>query len=128
MTKRKGKYNATSAMVAGQRFDSQAEARRYIELQLLERAGAISGLQVHPRIELQAAFTDRDGKRWPPIIYEADFSYIEGEEKIIEDVKGYETAVFRLKRKLFLKCYPALVLRVIGAGIKAPATEVKHGF
>jgi len=116
MTTRRGKYNARAATVAGQRFDSQAEARRYGELVLLENAGAITGLEVHPRFELQPAFTDSSGKRWTAICYEADFSYTEDGAPVVEDVKGCETAAFRLKRKLFLQRYPALTLRVIRAG------------
>ena len=81
----------------------------------LEAAGAITGLEVHPRFELQPAFTDGSGKRWTAITYEADFSYTEDGARVIEDVKGCETAVFRLKRKLFLQRYPALRLRVVRA-------------
>ncbi len=116
MKTRRGKYNARRAEAGGRRFDSQAEAARYSELVLLEAAGAIIGLEVHPRFELQPAFTDGDGRRWPAITYEADFSYTEGGAAIVEDVKGYQTAVFRLKRKLFLQAYPGLTLRVIRAG------------
>ncbi len=113
--KRPSKYKSRVAEVAGLRFDSQAEARRYSELALLEAAGAITGLEVHPRFELQPAFTDSSGKRWAAITYEADFSYTEDGAPIVEDVKGMQTAVFRLKRKLFLKAHPGLTLRVIQA-------------
>ncbi len=115
MTERRGKYNATPATVAGVRFDSQAEARRYTELLLLARAGAIADLVIHPRYELQAAFTDAAGQRWPAIHYVADFGYTQAGAGIVEDVKGHATAVFRLKQKLFLYQYPDLTLRVIAA-------------
>lgn len=112
---RRGKYNARAAHVDGLRFDSQAEARRYAELKLLEAAGVIAGLEVHPRFELQAAFKDHAGKGWAAIVYEADFAYFEDGARIVEDVKGIETPAFRLKRKLFLRRYPGLALRVIPA-------------
>lgn len=115
MSTRRGKYNARRAEAGGVRFDSQAEARRYGELVLLEAAGAIGDLAIHPKYELQPAFTDSSGKRWAAITYEADFSYTEDGAPVVEDVKGYETAVFRLKRKLFLKAHPGLTLRVIQA-------------
>ncbi len=113
--RRPSKYKSRVAEVVGLRFDSRAEAARYSELALLEAAGAITSLEVHPRFELQPAFTDSSGKRWTAITYEADFSYTEDGARVIEDVKGCETAVFRLKRKLFLQRYPALRLRVIQA-------------
>ncbi len=115
MTERKAKYNARAVMMAGERFDSRAEARRYADLQLLEAAGAIRDLEIHPKYELQAAFTDQSGKRWAAIAYEADFAYMEDGARIVEDVKGYATDVFRLKRKLFLYRYPDLNLRIIAA-------------
>ena len=113
--RRPSKYKSRVAEVAGLRFDSQAEARRYSELAILEAAGAISGLAVHPRYELQAAFTDNAGQRWAAILYEADFAYTEDGAPVVEDVKGCATAAWRLKRKLFLYRYPALTLRVIQA-------------
>lgn len=112
MTERRSKYHARPATVDGWRFDSQAEARRYTELSVLARAGEIADLVIHPRYELQAAFTDRTGKRWAAITYEADFAYTEGGARVVEDVKGHPTAIFRLKRKLFLARYPGLELRV----------------
>lgn len=114
----RNKYQARRVTLDGIAFDSQAEAARYAELKLLQAAGAIAGLRVHPRFELQAAFEDREGRRWPAIVYEADFVYTEHGAQVLEDVKGYETPVWKLKRKLFLKQYPALTLRVIPAGRK----------
>ena len=32
--------------------------------------------------------------------YKADFTYIENGESITEDVKGYKTAIYKLKKKL----------------------------
>ncbi len=77
MTQRRGKYNARAVYIGALRFDSLAEAARYRELTLLEAAGAITGLEIHPRFELQPAFTDGDGRRWTAITYEGDFSYTE---------------------------------------------------
>ncbi|NCB05918.1 MAG: DUF1064 domain-containing protein, partial [Clostridia bacterium] len=39
----RSKFNAKATVVDGIRFDSQAEARRYGQLQALQAAGAISG-------------------------------------------------------------------------------------
>jgi hypothetical protein len=98
------KYNARKTTVDGYTFDSKAEAARYSELRLLEQAGEIHGLVVHPRFELQPAF-DRGGRRERAICYIADFQYnMEPGITIVEDVKGgkaTQTEVFRLKRKMW---------------------------
>lgn len=95
--------------------DSGDEARRYGALLLLERAGRIRKLQVHPRHTILPAFHDRHGRRHEAVEYEADFAYLEGGEQVVEDVKGPETAVWKLKEKLFLYTLRHLELRVIPA-------------
>lgn len=107
------KYNASPTTRAGRKFDSKLEANRWQDLELLERAGQISDLEFKPVYELQPAFRDRDGKKWKAITYVADASYVEAEQEIVEDVKGVETAVFKIKRKMFLYRYPELVLRIV---------------
>ena len=96
------KYRAQKTIVDNITFDSKAEARRYNLLKLLERTGQITGLVLQPKFIIQPAFTRCDGKRIRGVKYLADFAYydeLEGRH-IIEDVKGVETAVFKLKRKL----------------------------
>lgn len=106
--------------VDGFSFDSKAEARRYQELCLLEAAGQIEDLAVHPLYQLQAAFTDSTGRRHRAIHYEGDFSYTEVLDPqsvqgraVVEDVKGHRTEVFKLKEKLLRFRYPSIELRVI---------------
>ena len=43
----------------------------------------------------------------------SDFKYIENGKTIVEDVKGIQTDVFKLKHKIFEKVYPDLELRII---------------
>lgn len=109
------KYNARLTTFNGIRFDSFSEATRYKDLFVAQKAGHISDLTVHPPFELQPAFTDHNGKRRRAIVYEADFSYVDKAtgKRVIEDVKGLETPVFKLKYKLFLYRYPGLDLRII---------------
>jgi len=116
----RSKYNARRVTLDGFRFDSEAEARRYGELKILQAAGTIAGLAVHPRFELQAAFEDCEGQRWPPVVYVADFAYTENGAPVVEDVKGFETEAWKLKRRLFLARYPEHALRVIYAGGPRP--------
>jgi len=114
------KYGNRKKEVDGYTFDSLAEAARYQELCLLEAAGEIGMLKVHPRYELQPAFTDASGKRQRAITYEADFEYQDRSEivwrTVVEDVKGgrgTQTAVFKLKAKLFRFKYPQLCFEVV---------------
>ena len=98
------KYNAKKTSVDGITFDSKAEARRYQELKLLERGGVIRNLELQPKYELMPAFVDVTGKKQRAMHYVADFRYVdERGVTVVEDVKGVETAVFKLKRKLMLQ-------------------------
>ena len=115
MSERRGKYNARKQEADGYVFDSQAEARHYIdELRPRFLAGEIVGLIVHPVYELQPAFRDRNGKHIRPITYEADFEYSEHEDRVVVvDVKGVRTETFRLKAKMFQYMYPMCELRIV---------------
>lgn len=93
-------------------FDSIAESKRYKELALLQKAKKIENLQLQPKFLLQESFK-KNGKTYRKIEYIADFMYEENGQVIVEDVKGKETEVFRLKHKLFEKKYPELELRII---------------
>jgi len=121
MTQRRGKYNARKTTIDGYTFDSAAEARRYGALKLLEKSGDILHLKVHPKFELQAAFVDNTGSKVRAIFYEGDFEYVEEPyaRMVVEDVKGVETAVFKLKSKIFRRQYPEYDFRVI------PSKDVK---
>ena len=99
-------------MVKSLLFDSAKEAQRYRELKLLEKAGEISNLELQPRFLLQESFK-KNGKTYRKIEYVADFKYIEKGKTKVEDVKGLQTDVFKIKHKLFEKKYPDLELRII---------------
>ncbi len=93
------KFNARRTEVNGISFASAKEGRRYAELKLLERAGQIRNLELQPRFDLIV-----NGKK--VCRYIADFAFFEGNERIVLDVKGYETREFKLKRKLFEALFP----------------------
>lgn len=98
------KYHATKTVIDGITFDSKREAKRYQELKLLERAGAIRDLKRQVRYELIPAF-DCDGKHYRPTTYIADFVYtdVNTGKEVVEDCKGYRTDVYRLKAKLLAR-------------------------
>ena len=103
---RPNKYNNHKTIVDGIKFDSIREAERYQELKLLEEAGKISHLELQPVVVLQDKFVYR-GKVIRAITYRADFAYFDHavNKGVIEDVKGMETDVFKIKKKMFLKKY-----------------------
>ena len=106
------KFGNVPTVLFNVKFDSAAEAWYYpILLERLE-AGEIKDLHLQPRYELLPAF-ERDGKRIAATFYQADFDFLEGDARIVLEVKGHETAVWRLKKKMFLHKYPNLVLRVV---------------
>ena len=107
------KYNATKTIVDGLTFPSKAEAARYQELQLMIYAGEISDLQLQPSFVLLPGFVDNRGKTQRGITYKADFLYVEDGQTVVEDVKGMETPVFKLKAKLFRYNYPDIQFRIV---------------
>jgi len=110
------KFHAKPAEFDGIRFDSQKELARYQELLLLEKAGEISSIIVHPVFPLQEAFVYQ-GKKEQKITYSPDFSYYDKKDRhVIEEVKGgnaTRTTAFEIKRKMFLYRYPEYDYRII---------------
>lgn len=102
--------NAKKVKDDGHTFDSKREHARYLELKLLERAGEITLLEVHPRIRIVIAGVaiklKSDGyPNGRQLTYVADFRYVDRKTGAVvwEDVKmqsGHRPEVYRLKRAL----------------------------
>jgi hypothetical protein len=103
------KYNSSPVETDGIKFDSRSEARRHNELLLMLRAGEIDALFTHPRFNLQPDFV-YNGKHYLGIIYEADFQYMDMKDGkiVVEEVKGFKTKDYMLKRKMFMYQYPEI--------------------
>jgi hypothetical protein len=99
------KYHNKKTMVDNVTFDSIAEANRYVELKMMQKTGKIWGLELQPRFELQGKFVDNKGVKHGAITYVADFLYVEEDQVVVEDVKGMQTPVYKLKKKIFLYTY-----------------------
>lgn len=101
------KYNSKKTVVDGQKFDSRKEANRYQELLLLERVGAIKNLSRQVKFVLIPSQRDEvTGKVVErECSYRADFEYTEDGKTIVEDVKGFKTKEYIIKRKLLLWRY-----------------------
>lgn len=99
LRRRASKYYAVSTVIDGIRFASKREARRYRQLELLQKAGEISGLCLQPRFPISV-----NGEH--VCEYRADFSYKDKSgEVVVEDVKGVKTPVYRLKKRLVRALY-----------------------
>lgn len=102
------KYNARKTTVDGLTFDSQKEADYYCQLKIRVLAGEVENFELQPEFVLQEEFI-RDGRKYAPIIYRADFKliYPDGREEIV-DVKGHKTREYRMKKKMLMARYPDL--------------------
>lgn len=114
----KNKYHSKKIEVGGIVFDSKKEAKRYSELLLLEKAGAITELQRQVKyilIPAQREFSmevytkGRNKGCFKPgkllekeCAYIADFVYKEDGRIVVEDTKGFRTKDYIIKRKLML--------------------------
>ncbi|MEA4920640.1 MAG: DUF1064 domain-containing protein [Clostridiaceae bacterium] len=117
------KYNAHPTKVvmsdgSVHTFPSAKEARRYKELELLQRAGKIFNLRWQVPFELIPTQVRENGKKEQPARYIADFVYIADGREVIEDTKGYtdtKSAAYKLytvKRKLMLQRYGITIKEV----------------
>ena len=115
MPRKRSKYRNKRVMYKGIWFDSVAEKRRYMELEIALAAKDIKDLECQPKFLLQDKFEDRNGNKHRAIHYIADFKYFDRStgEMVVEDVKGKETKDFKIKMKLFLKKYPQYVFRLV---------------
>lgn len=97
------KYHNRKITRDGQTFDSVKEYRRFVELSLLERAGAIKDLKRQVKFELIPS-QKVDGKVVErPCGYVADFVYEDEKGRVVvEDTKGMKTKDYIIKRKLML--------------------------
>lgn len=84
-------------------FDSIREAEVARDFELEKRAGIIKEIEYQPAFELLP--------RPNRVVYVADFriTYADGRVEVV-DVKGFETAVFKLKKKMLRHFYPQVKL------------------
>jgi len=115
---KQSKYRNRKVVIDGISFDSKKEGEVYVQLKMLEKAGAIKDLELQPKYTFPCPRGDRV-LRYPsvpnvrakrgfvlgrPITYRADFKFTEvesGDVRVI-DVKGFDTPISRLKRGLVL--------------------------
>lgn len=93
-TRRRGKYRNVKVRIGAQGFDSKMEAARFLQLMRDLDDGFIRCLRVKPVYKFAC------GTKYIP-----DFEYQHRVSKtrwldVVEDVKGFQTAVFRMKKRM----------------------------
>jgi len=97
----------------GYKFDSKKEANYYRELCLRKKAGDIYDFKLRPKFILQPAYI-KNGKKVRAITYTADFLIINNDgSQVVIDVKGFESNMFKLKKKIFEYVYKDKTLKVV---------------
>lgn len=105
----RSKYGNRKTEYAGNVYDSNAEASQAMELDILKRCGRIDFHRQHPMPIMV------NGKHICTLILDFwVFDHNTAKEYFVE-VKGVETAVYRLKLKLLKACYPDVDLRIVRA-------------
>ena len=114
------KYHATKVHLDGVWFDSQREAARYQELQLLMQAGEIEALEVHPGFALMVPDLTTEGA---PFVfhtigwYHADFQYrnIRTGNVVVEDVKSKptKTEAYKLRKRFVEAQYQITIVEIV---------------
>ena len=98
------KYSAKKTECAHAHIhDSKSEAARCDALHALQDDGKITGLVQQPEFPVAI-----DGKHI--CTYKADFAYFVSTCRIVEDVKGMLTPVYRLKKKLVEASHSGVVI------------------
>lgn len=97
------KFNITD--IVGTQFDSKAEARFYLHILDLQAQGYYKLEEIQPKFILQEK---------PKIKYIADFliEYPNG-QRFAVDVKGVQTAAFRIKKRMFMAKFPDIGLMIV---------------
>lgn len=112
----KSKYHNRKAKVDGQVFASTKEARRYMELTALQKAGEIADLRTQVPYTLIPMQKVPGRKSMRATKYIADFVYTKDGKTVVEDAKGYRDGaayrLFTLKKKLMYEKYGIYVEEV----------------
>lgn len=96
------KYRNKPTVVQGVKFASKKEAKRWVDLQMLEAAQRVRNIrrQAEYRLEVAGFLICK---------YRADFVFDEllagAWVEVVEDVKGYRTPEYRFKKKLMRACH-----------------------
>lgn len=133
------KYGNARITRKGKRFDSGIEMLRYDYLCKMEKKGIISNLHRQVKFEiLPAIYISPSGKTLAlrkisreyklaerGVFYIADFTYKHSGVEVAEDVKGFRTDAYIIKRKLMLYRYGIAIHEVEAAADPLGGEPVK---
>ena len=113
------KYKNIVTTIDNIRFHSKKEANRYRELCLLNKSKLISDLELQPnfKITINNKFICN---------YKADFAYKQDGEVVYEDVKGFRTQVYKLKKKLTEAQYNVTIIEIWNIISNALCVDTKN--
>lgn len=93
---KENKYKSTRVFREGRSFASKAEALLFDQLMLEQRGGILTLVACQEHVRLTKA----------EIVYIPDFTIEENNEKIWCEMKGFETDVWRIKKRLWASYGP----------------------
>lgn len=108
---RQNKFRNNPTEWDGIKFDSKKECSRYIVLKMMEDNGEITDLRRQVRY-LLIPTQKICGKTERSIYYVADFVYCKNGTFVVEDVKGFRTQVYKIKRRLMKQIHGIEVVEV----------------
>jgi len=108
------KYRNVRTMADGEMFDSKGELAHWNLLLLRQERGEISDLKRQVSYTLCEPVRLPGERRASGVKLRVDYQYIEGGVLKLEDWKGHETALSRVKRRL-MKAIHGLDVTVVGA-------------
>jgi hypothetical protein len=108
---KKTKFHAYKVVINNITFDSLNESRFYIKILKEQKQGLIKSFELQKRFEIIPAYI-KNNKKIRKAEYLADFviHYNNGSTMVI-DIKGIETDVFKLKKKLVEYMYPEITIQ-----------------
>lgn len=98
----RSKYGAKPCQIGTEKYRSQKEAARHQWLLSMQKAGQITDLKrevaflLAPGVKIEG-----ENRARPAVRYFADFVYFTPDgRRIVEDAKGFQTPLYRLKKHL----------------------------
>lgn len=101
------KYGNKKTVIDGFTFHSKKEANHYLYLKRQLERRQITDLELQPSYPITIA-----GKRICKVILDFRYKELPSRREVIEDVKGYDTAISKLKRRLVEAAYGIKVVLV----------------
>ena len=112
------KYRAVKTVVDGITFASIAESKRYVVLKLLKRSGKIKDFKMQVRYTFEL-----NGVKISSYIADFVVEYPNG-TVMIEDVKGFETKEYRIKKKMMLAFFGIVIQEIKVPKNKLPKNKI----